>query len=135
MCQKLISRNPFNYCREFSIDKISWPSREKTLNKFFYYSQEVYCNKYWCIVQLPPKAVPFHTRPVTSWNGLVDISWPAAATPMITDTPQPLWQLSNAALLKPKIKHNQLLLLPHKEFTINEYYHGLNVTNTLESII
>src|SRR5437867_5423955 len=25
----------------------------------------------------PPNAVPFHTRPVTSWNGRVLISWPA----------------------------------------------------------
>ena len=44
----------------------------------------------------PPNAVPFHTRPVTSWNGRVLISWPAPATPMITDTPQPLWQHSSA---------------------------------------
>lgn len=46
----------------------------------------------------PPNAVPFHTRPVTNWNGRVLISWPAAATPTITDVPQPLWQDSNAAL-------------------------------------
>lgn len=46
----------------------------------------------------PPNAVPFHTRPVTNWNGLVLISWPAAATPIITDVPHPLWQDSNAAL-------------------------------------
>ena len=26
----------------------------------------------------PPNAVPFHTRPVTSWNGRVAISWPGA---------------------------------------------------------
>ena len=26
----------------------------------------------------PPNAVPFHTRPVTSWNGRVLISWPGA---------------------------------------------------------
>ncbi len=26
----------------------------------------------------PPKAVPFQTRPVTSWNGRVAISWPDA---------------------------------------------------------
>ena len=44
----------------------------------------------------PPKAVPFHTRPVTSWNGLVEISWPAPATPMMTLTPQPRWQHSSA---------------------------------------
>jgi hypothetical protein len=31
----------------------------------------------------PPKAVPFQTRPVTSWKGRVRISWPAPATPMI----------------------------------------------------
>ena len=33
----------------------------------------------------PPKAVPRHTRPVTSWNGRVAISWPAPATPMMID--------------------------------------------------
>ena len=44
----------------------------------------------------PPNAVPFHTRPVTSWNGRVLISCPAPATPMITDTPQPRWQHSSA---------------------------------------
>ena len=44
----------------------------------------------------PPNAVPFHTRPVTSWNGRVWISCPAPATPMITDTPQPRWQHSSA---------------------------------------
>src|SRR6185369_4209507 len=36
----------------------------------------------------PPKAEPFHTRPVTSWNGRVAISCHAPATPMITETPQ-----------------------------------------------
>jgi hypothetical protein len=30
-----------------------------------------------------PKAIPFHTRPVTCRNGRVLISWPAPATPMI----------------------------------------------------
>ncbi len=44
----------------------------------------------------PPNAVPFHTRPVTSWNGRVLISCPRPATPMITDTPQPRWQHSSA---------------------------------------
>lgn len=48
-----------------------------------------------------PKAVPFQVRPVTSWNGRVEISWPAAATPTITEVPQPLWQDSNAALWTP----------------------------------
>jgi hypothetical protein len=37
----------------------------------------------------PPNAVPRQTRPVTSWNGRVLISWPAPATPMMTDSPQP----------------------------------------------
>src|SRR5215831_3476444 len=44
----------------------------------------------------PPKAVPFHTRPVTSWNGRVAISAPAGATPMMMDWPQPRWQASSA---------------------------------------
>src|SRR5712671_6332149 len=44
----------------------------------------------------PPNAVPFHTRPVTSWNGRVAISFPASATPMMTETPQPRWQHSSA---------------------------------------
>jgi hypothetical protein len=29
----------------------------------------------------PPNVAPFHTRPVTSWNGRVLISCPLAATP------------------------------------------------------
>src|SRR3974377_345959 len=33
----------------------------------------------------PPKAVPFQTRPVTSWNGRVAISAPAGATPIMMD--------------------------------------------------
>ena len=44
----------------------------------------------------PPKAVPFQTRPVTSWNGRVAISLPAPATPMTIDSPQPRWQASSA---------------------------------------
>src|SRR5207248_5092360 len=44
----------------------------------------------------PPNAVPFQTRPVTSWNGRVAISLPASATPITTDTPQPRWQASSA---------------------------------------
>ena len=35
--------------------------------------------------------------PVTSWKGRVAISCPAAATPMTTLWPQPLWQHSSAA--------------------------------------
>ena len=62
----------------------------------------------------PPKAVPRQTRPVTNWNlhlpvnlttrqpagethGRVEISFPAAATPMIVETPHPLWHASRAA--------------------------------------
>jgi hypothetical protein len=40
--------------------------------------------------------VPFQTRPVTSWNGRVEISCPAAATPMMIDWPQPRWHASSA---------------------------------------
>lgn len=49
---------------------------------------------------VPPKAVPFHVRPVTSWKGRVEISCPAAATPMMTLVPHPLWQASRAALCR-----------------------------------
>jgi hypothetical protein len=35
----------------------------------------------------PPNAVPFQTRPVTSWNGRVAISAPEGATPMMMDWP------------------------------------------------
>lgn len=45
----------------------------------------------------PPKAVPRHTRPVTSWKGLVEISCPAPATPAMMLSPQPLWHASRAA--------------------------------------
>lgn len=38
----------------------------------------------------PPNADPFQVRPVTSWNGRVEISVLAGATPTITDVPQPL---------------------------------------------
>ena len=44
----------------------------------------------------PPKADPFQTRPVTSWNGRVVISCPLPATPMMVETPHPLWQHSSA---------------------------------------
>jgi hypothetical protein len=37
----------------------------------------------------PPNAEPFHTRPVTSWKGRVEISCPAPATPMTTDCSHP----------------------------------------------
>ncbi len=32
---------------------------------------------------VPPNAVPCQDRPVTSWKGRVDISFPAPATPMM----------------------------------------------------
>uniref|UniRef100_A0A6B0TYL8 Uncharacterized protein n=1 Tax=Ixodes ricinus TaxID=34613 RepID=A0A6B0TYL8_IXORI len=44
----------------------------------------------WSTLFQPPKAQPRHTRPVTSWKGRVEISWPVPATPRITDSPQPL---------------------------------------------
>lgn len=36
------------------------------------------------------------TRGEVSAHGRVEISWPAAATPITVDTPQPLWQASKA---------------------------------------
>jgi hypothetical protein len=44
----------------------------------------------------PPNAVPFHTRPVTSWNGRVAISLPDSATPMTTLVPHPRCAHSSA---------------------------------------
>lgn len=61
------------------------------------------------VYYLPPKAVPFQTRPVTSWKGRVDISCPAAATPIMVDTPQPLWQDSRAALYNTQTQSNKTL--------------------------
>jgi hypothetical protein len=51
----------------------------------------------------PPKAAVRHTRPVTSWNGRVEISAPAGATPTITLSPQPLWQHSSAWRIVPTL--------------------------------
>lgn len=55
-------------------------------------------NSLWAAAESPPKAVPLHTRPVTSWKGRVEISCPAPATPIMTLSPHPLWQASRAAL-------------------------------------
>ena len=41
-------------------------------------------------------AVPFQTRPVTSWNGRVAISLPDSSDPDDHETPQPRWQHSSA---------------------------------------
>lgn len=79
------------------------------------------------ILSLPPKAVPFQTRPVTSWNGRVDISCPAAATPMMVDTPQPLWQDSRAALYNTQT-HSTLNTQTHS--TLNKEY-SLQHTHTV----
>jgi hypothetical protein len=46
---------------------------------------------------VPPNAEPRQLRPVTNWNGRVEISSPAAATPIMTLVPQPLWHASRAA--------------------------------------
>ena len=45
----------------------------------------------------PHQAARSAAAPVTSWKGRVLISLPAAATPITTDWPQPLWQHSSAA--------------------------------------
>jgi hypothetical protein len=47
----------------------------------------------------PPKAVPNHLRPVTSWNDLVAIYLPAAATPITQLYPKPRWAASRACLI------------------------------------
>lgn len=47
----------------------------------------------------PAPALPY--LPVMSWNGLVEISCPAAATPMMHDSPHPLWAASRAARMTP----------------------------------
>ncbi|SLN77697.1 hypothetical protein ROG8370_03978 [Roseovarius gaetbuli] len=44
----------------------------------------------------PPNAVPRQLRPVTSWNGRVEISAPAGATPITMLSPQPLCAASSA---------------------------------------
>src|ERR1700722_10688584 len=44
----------------------------------------------------PPKAVPFQTRPVTSWNGRVLVFLSAPATPTTPATPRPRLQHSSA---------------------------------------
>jgi hypothetical protein len=60
--------------------------------------------------------------------GRVDISWPAAATPMIVETPQPLWHASNAALITCTYK-------PIKALTTKEKYESTNIASTIKSII
>src|SRR5262249_47733168 len=49
------------------------------------------------------RAAPRHTRPVTSWNGRVEISWPAPATPMMMLSPHPRWQHSSACRMVPML--------------------------------
>lgn len=68
-----------------SHNKLDTTSSEKiTFFKYFSTSSGT-----WERLLNPPNAVPFQTRPVTSWNGRVEISCPAAATPMMTDVPHP----------------------------------------------
>ena len=73
-----------------------WVINSSTISSFFRYLSTSIGTE--SLLLYPPNAVPFHTRPVTSWNGLVAISVPAGATPIITDTPQPLCADSRAAL-------------------------------------
>lgn len=51
----------------------------------------------------PPKADPCHFRPVTSWKGLVEISLPAAATPIIVETPHPTKKQTNNYLVNVEV--------------------------------
>lgn len=48
-----------------------------------------------------PSQPPLPHLPVTSWNGLVEISCPAAATPMMHDSPHPRCAASRAARMTP----------------------------------
>ncbi len=73
---------------------IVWVMRSSMLMRLSMYQSTIFGTS--VRPRAPPNAVPCHTRPVTSWNGRVRISWPAPATPMIVDTPQPRWQHSSA---------------------------------------
>lgn len=66
------------------IHTVDYLSKAITFFKYFSTSQGT-CER----LLKPPKAVPFQTRPVTNWKGRVEISCPDAATPTITDVPQP----------------------------------------------
>lgn len=81
----------------------------------------------------PPKAEPFQVRPVTNWNGRVLISWPEPATPIIVETPQPLWQLSKAARWNSLYCNYQRDL--YRQRRINTVYHSSNVADTFKCII
>ena len=62
----------------------------------------------------PPNAVPFHCLPVTNQNGLVDISLPAAATPIMQLSPKPLCADSRAVLITATLPvQSQVQLIPH----------------------
>ena len=84
----------------------------------------------------PPKAVPFQTRPVTNWKGRVLISCPDAATPTITDVPQPCKFLVNREFYACRYH------LSHK-FTQNTHLmaalqsgpHHWDISNALETVV
>mmetsp|Transcript_23865 Transcript_23865/g.59281 ORF Transcript_23865/g.59281 Transcript_23865/m.59281 type:complete len:208 (+) Transcript_23865:1318-1941(+) len=79
----------------------------------------------------PPKAVPFHTRPVTSWKGRVAISWPDAATPMTHETPQPRCAASSASRITLVLPvQSKVKSMPHwkcerSAFTVDSCSDGL----------
>lgn len=54
-------------------------------------------------------------RPVTSWNGRVEISSPEAATPTTTLTPQPLWAASRADLCMQEDESQSQAFTTHPE--------------------
>lgn len=77
------------------VKKLTYSRRVKCVTFFKYFStSQGTCER----LLKPPKAVPFQTRPVTNWKGRVDISCPDAATPTITDVPQPCKFLVNQVL-------------------------------------
>ena len=87
----------------------------------------------------PPNAVPRHTRPVTSWNGLVEISWPPAATPGVVQCTaersvrtRPAKCQRRAALL---FCTNDAALAPALVAALQCRTHGGNVANALEGVV
>ena len=79
--------------------------------------------KSWRTSNWRPNAVPFQLLPFTRFFGAVEISSPFPATPIITETPHPLWQDSNACRWK--------WIFPRT----TGIYHCGGLTDSLESVI